>query len=180
MDTTHTPYDYTPKQAEMLHLYERRTVAFISKLVHDASLKRLRLWTGITETAAALSSSSAVAGLFLWQSQTGRLGFAALVAIAALASVIRASFRLTEGLDHHSRQSAAWTEILLGLDRIAHQARAENDFTERLRILAADLEERFHRAELADGPRPETKLLRAYQEQAERAFPPESLWLPPA
>lgn len=175
-----SPYEYTPSQAEMVRLYDLYRSALLSKKYHAHRLNRARLFASVTETVAALASSSAIASLAIWRSEVGNLAFAVLLVLAAAASVIRSSFGLSGLLDRHSRMAYAWNELALDMDKLIAAIRRENGLGEIRHQQAIDLADRFQHVEMQEEPGPKRLLLIKLQKEVDESVPSERLWLPAA
>jgi hypothetical protein len=178
MSTESTIYDLTPAQAGLNHFYELHLCALTSRKYHGVKHARLRRQVAIAEAAAALSSSSAIASLYFWRQGVGVAFFGVLSGIAAIASVYRASFRLSEKMDRHARLSATWSEVFLDMNRLLAAIRQEGCISAVRQGQMDELVIRFDRTELQDDPQPDKKLQRTAYDEALHALPVDRRWLP--
>jgi hypothetical protein len=171
-------YDYTPIQAQMIRFYDLYRSALLNGKYHGRKLKLCRVWASTTDTVAAVTSSSAIASLTIWQTPAGKYLFATLLLASAVSSVIRATFRLSENLDKHSRMIYAWNELAFDMEKLISAIRAKGCINDIREQQMTDLCDRFQHVHMQEEPAPDRALLIKLQDEVDQELPADHLWLP--
>lgn len=128
---------------------------------------------------AAFASSSAVAGFALWSSETGKVAWQLLAAVAATLAILKPLLRLTDKIKLLEEIIAGYRVLEHDLRKIEISIKQRRVYDEELRVrFAAALDRMDELASKNDENHVDRKLKRRCQEEVARELPASSFYIP--
>jgi len=90
---------------------------------------------------ALFASGSAVAGWSLWSSETGKVWWVALAAIAAVASIVAGTLGVQDRVKRFAETKTAFTRLRIRVDAVLAEMRIHHDFD------IAQAQEAYHKVQ---------------------------------
>ncbi len=177
---THSIYDYTDDQSEMLRLYELRTTALVGRDFHAQRASRFRLVVYCIDAISTVTASGSFVALAFWKTAAGAQALEWMIFCVAVLAIVRSAFRFSDLADQHGRLGYLWKEVFMELDRVAFMARRAGRITDRIREEIDSVTTRFQRVECLDEMRGGDNEMAVIQGKAEMALPVDRQWMPPA
>ncbi len=114
------------------NLYEELRTARFNVRYYELQLSSLRRKNFIIEFVIALSVSSGVAGLWLWQNLVGGFIWKALVTLAAFFAVLKPLIRLSDQIQQKSKVLTSWRLLDHGLQNLTLLVRERRNYDEEM------------------------------------------------
>ncbi|MBI4464167.1 MAG: hypothetical protein HY647_05635 [Acidobacteria bacterium] len=169
---------YTPLQAEVYRLHDLYRNCSLSRKYYAHRLKQYKRWNLTFDIVTALATSSAFAGLAIWQTPVGVNVFSILLAASVIISVLRPLLKLSDGVDRYSKLHYAYGELFYQIESLVAEMRRKDGVRDEHLKAAAEMADRYGHLGLQDDPGPNRKALKKFQDEVNQAIPPDRLWLP--
>jgi hypothetical protein len=172
------PNDYTTEQARMLSLHDLRRNSLLSAKYYGSKLTSLKRWSTTIDITTALAASgsltSATAFKAFWDGNLLTL----LLTSATILTVIKPILKLGNGIDHCSKLRYGYLELYQKVELLADDVRDATRFDGRHWDSLKALKDNFNKLGLQRDPRESQAKLSRMQDEVERSFPTDRLWLP--
>jgi len=114
------------------NLYDELRTARLNVRYYETKLSSVRRNNIIIEFVLALSVSSGIAGLWLWQNAVGGFIWKGLVTLAAFLAVLKPLIKLSDEIQHKSEILTSWRLLDDGLRNLMLQIKERSNYDEEL------------------------------------------------
>ena len=173
-------YSYTAEQAQVIRLYDLYRNCLTKSKYYGHRLKFYKRASVTMDILIALAASSAFTGQAIMKTQIGLNFVSFLLLASAVIAVIRPILKIGEGIDLYSKLYYAYTELFYRIESLNDDIRRENALTRIHQKKASDIFDRYRDLELQNDPAENVKQMGKYQDEVDKAIPPDTLWLPPS
>jgi hypothetical protein len=161
-------------------VYDRLRTARLNVKYYSARLDRYEKWNFALEFILLASApSSAIAGLWFWNTETGKLVWQSLSVIAAIAAILKPLLGLTKRMKDYESSLSGYRGLEYDLMQIKALIEQKQKYDQALQT---DFRKALEREKTLVIKSPETredrKLKRECEEEVLRELPPERFFVP--
>ena len=160
-------------------VYDEFRTARLNVRYYELELKKLSKWTVFTEYILAISVSSSVTGLWLWENVIGGYVWKALGAIAIFLAISKPILNFTEKIKMKSELLGAYKELDHDFNKLKIRINQNKKYDEPMKgEFNTLLEKKGHIISKYTDVSPNYKLINKCTEQVDKELPDASFYIP--
>jgi hypothetical protein len=162
-------------------VYDLRRTARLNLKYYQRLGEKLAAYIFWIELALAIAApSSAVAGLIFWKTDTGKLVWGILGAVAAVLSVAKPLLHLTDKIQNATEIHSAYAALEHDLDKLSAQIRHKKDYDQELQNQFLELIDKKGKiVAINDRNKQNRNLKKLCEAEVEGELPAEKFYIPP-
>ena len=169
----------TKSEHPVWDVYDQYRTARLNVYYRESQLSRLQSRNFYIELVLALSTSSVVAGLWLWEAAIGGIIWKALATLAAILAVVKPLVKLSDQIQQKSKVLANWRLLDAGLEQLTLSVSQYRKYDDAMRsrfFTLMETKSTIIKEEPAEGI--DQTLRKRCQEQVNQELPMDSFFIP--
>ncbi len=159
------------------NLYDTYRSTLLSKKYSGYRLNTIRQYNTAIEILIAVSASSSVGAMFLWQTDTGKMVWGTFSAIVAVLAIMKPILQLSKKVEGYSKLFTGYDDIYFELKKLVDDIQVVENYTDTIRTKFDAVMERLQQLKDED-PRPNKRLCSKLKKEVNNEVPIERLWWP--
>ncbi len=170
-----TPPVKPNETAELEELYDLLRTARLNAKYYGELVSNLQRWNLGVDIAIAIGTSSTLAGVAIFKTDSGRVALSIVAAVAVLLSIVKPILNLSKRVERASKLWGGYNTLFNTLRRAAVRIATTGCVDDDCRQIIKDAQDRMDALSGDDDPRPNPKVLQRIQAEVNLEIPAESL-----
>jgi hypothetical protein len=176
-NTAQAPQSEFAGQLEIL--YDHYRDACLNQKYYGHRYQRIERWnSGIEITIAIGSATSTIGAWPLWQSNIGKVFWAAIAGVSTILAVMKPFLNYSEKMKRLSRLHMGYLEAAAELREAVNEVRVTKSLSAEASAIHKRVRKILMKLVKEDEPKPNRKLIERLQAEVNKEIPLHSLWFP--